>query len=96
MLARLLNGHGVVSDRRQVQAAAQQPTIGMGIGAHAALANGREGPQLGDQASLPIKEFVGAVALQPGLQHLQLLRIPLGVGQGHLVAAPEAFQLFAI
>ena len=68
VLARLLNGHGIGMDRRQIQAPAQQPTVGMGVGAHAALATWREGAQLGDKAALPIKEFARAVAMQPGLE----------------------------
>ena len=90
------DGDGVALQGGQQQPAPQQAAIGVGVGAHAALSAGREGLQVGPQAALAIKEFLGAVALQPGLQLLQLGRIALGVWQGDLVAAPEALEFVAI
>ena len=92
-LARHGHGHGVGLHRRQVQLAAQQAAVGVGVGAHAQPALGREGPQMGLQCALLIEQLPGAVALQPGLQLLQLGRVVAGIGQGHLVGAPEVLDL---
>ena len=85
------HGHGVVLEGWKAQIAAQQASIGMGIGAHAQAALGRMLPQLWQQAAVGVEQLFWAIAAQPFLQHLQLLGITVRRRQGQLVATPKPF-----
>ena len=95
-LTRLLHHHRIGLRGRKAQPSPQQAAIGVGAGAHPQGSLGREGPQLRHQAAVGIKQLLGAVAAQPGLQQGQLLRVGVGSRQGHLVGAPKTFELVAV
>ena len=79
--------HGLLirAEVRHAQLAQQQPAVGVGVRAHAALPLRRERLQLGDERAVVVKEFLGVVAAQPLLE----LHEVLGVvhGDRHLVRA---------
>ena len=60
--------HRVVAEIRHAQIAQQHAAVGVGIGAHAPVALGREFGQFRFQAALLIEEFLRPVALQPVFQ----------------------------
>ena len=66
----------------------------MGIGAHAALALGRQLPEFLDGGAVCVEELFGLIASEPLFQQSDML---LGVGRnGHLVGAPVALHLRAV
>ncbi len=73
--------------------AAQQPAVGVRVGAHTAIAVRRQGLQFGHERAVRVEQFFGRVALQPALEQLQARRVAPNVGEGHLVRPPRAFDL---
>ena len=87
---------GVLAEVGKLQVLAQQPAVGVGVGAHAPRALGGELAQLGDQAAAVVEELVRLIALEPALQQLQAVRVLAHVRERHLVGAPGAFGLVAL
>ena len=79
------HGHVLRLDGTGRRHGLQQPAVGVGVSAHAALPLRRERLQLGDERAVVVKELLGVVAAQPLLK----LHEVLGVvhGDRHLVRA---------
>ena len=86
----------VVAEIRHPQVAEQHAAVGVGIGAHASLALGRQFGQFRFQPALLIEEFLRPVAPQPVFQQLEVLGMGGRVGERHLVRAEGAFHLQAV
>jgi hypothetical protein len=63
--------HGVVAEVGQAQVAQQQAAVGVRVGAHAALAFGRQRGQFRDEPPVLVEQFLGPVALHPVFEQLQ-------------------------
>src|SRR5262249_57391799 len=70
----------------------QQSPVGVWIGAHAARALGRQGSQLGPQAAPLVEQFLRAIAVEPLIEDLDLLRRG-HVGHRYLVRAAVTLRL---
>ncbi len=94
--ARLGNIHRVMREIGQHQVFQQQAAVGVRVGAHAALAAGRQIRQFGDQLALGIEQLFRPVALHPFFEYPDVLRLRRHVGDRHLVRAPRSFDRQAI
>ena len=65
----------------------------MRIGAHAAIAFGHKRLQLRDELPGRIERFFRRIASHPCFEQLQMRGVFLGMGDWHLMRAPEAFDL---
>ena len=88
--------NGVVAEIGHLEVAEELAAVGVGVGAHAALAFGGEFGQLGDELAGPVEEFLGFVALHPLLQQLEVLRLLGQLRERDLVRAPGALGGLAI
>ena len=87
---------GVGAEVGQFQGLEQQAAVGHGVGAHAAVALGGQGHQLGEEPAGLVEEFLGAVAAHPGFELLEVGGILGGLGEGDLVGAVGAFHRQAV
>ena len=85
----------VVAEVRHAQVAQQHAAVGVGIGAHASLALGRQFGQFRLQAALLVEELLRPVAPQPVFQQLEVFGMG-GRVERHLVRAEGAFDLQAV
>ena len=88
--------HRVVAEIRHPQVAQQHAAVGVGIGAHASFALGRQFGQFRFQTALLIEEFLRPVASQPVFQQLEVFGMGGRIGERHLVRTEGAFNLQAI
>ena len=77
---------------RQIECHRDAPTVGMRIGAHAAIFPRGQLGQLGNQPAPLIEKLVRVVALQPGFEHLEMFGIVAHIGQRNLVRAKRSFH----
>src|SRR5947207_8394603 len=68
----------------------------MRIGAHAARSIGGKFPEFRPQPTLLVKQLLRPVAAQPLLQHSQVRRLLVQLGQRHLMGAPEPLDLVPV
>ena len=88
--ARGVDRHAIFPEVRQSQIPQQETAVGVGVGAHAAVAHGRQGRQLGPEGAGCGEQLLGPVAAQPVLQLAQMVRIGLDLGEGHLMGSPRS------
>src|SRR4029077_4202928 len=70
------------------QVAQKQAAIGMGVGAHAALAPGREFGELWPEAALLVEEIGRSVASHPVVEDANVLGVLVHFPHRHLMGAP--------
>ena len=87
---------GVLANVRKPEVLAQQPAVGVRVGAHAPVALRRQGLELGDEPAVRVEQFLGLVAAHPVFEQLQVRRVVAHVGKRHLVRAPGPFHLVAL
>ena len=87
--------HRVITEIRQAQVLQEKAAVGVGIGAHTALAFRRELGKFGAQFAGFIEQLLWPVASQPVLQNLHMPRMT-HVAHRHLMRAEGAFGGFAI
>ena len=92
----LRNRHGVIAEIRQHQVLQQQAAIGVRVGAHAPRARRRQRADLLHRFAVAVEQLFRAVALHPGFQNADVLRLLGQLRQRHLVRAEGAFDLHAI
>jgi len=93
--ARLGHVSRVDTKIRHAQVAEQQAAVGVGIGAHAASALGRQLGQFGFQAPLRIEQFFWPIALEPVFQQPEVLGMGVRM-ERYLVRAEGAFDRHAV
>ena len=82
---RTLDVDGEAPEVRQLEVAQQHAPVRVGIGAHPALADGREGAQLGDEPPVGVEQLLGPVAAQPLLELAAMVVVRARLGERHLV-----------
>ena len=86
--------HGKIAEVRHAQVTQQLAAVGVGVGAHAADALGRQLAQLLDRRAVLVEELLGAVAPEPLLDLADVLfAVRLN---GHLMRAPVILDLRAV
>ena len=94
--ARLGHLDGVGPKVRQLEIVKQQAAVGVRIGAHAALARGRERAQLRPQPALRLEQLLRPVTAQPALELAQVRRIGAWVGQRNLMGSEGALDALSV
>ncbi|MGY4434738.1 hypothetical protein ACVWWO_007215 [Bradyrhizobium sp. F1.13.1] len=94
--ARLSYLDGEAAEVRQLQLLLQKAAIGVRIGAHAAIAFGRERLELGNQSAVGVEQIFRLVAAHPVFENLQMRRILAAVRDRHLMRPPKTFDLLAV
>ena len=87
--------HRVIAEIRQAEVMQQEAAVGVGIGAHTALAFRRELGKFGAQFAGFIEQLLWPVTSQPRFQNLHMPRMT-HVAHRHLMRAERAFGAFAI
>ena len=87
---------GIVAEVGQAQILEQETAVGVRVGAHAALALGGEGGQLGLERAVGVKELLRPVALHPVFEDLDVVGVLMHLPHRHLVGAPVALGPLAI
>ena len=89
-------GHGhvdpVVAEVGELEIGQQEAAVGVGVGAHAPLACGRELGDGPDRAPGRVEEILGAVAPEPLLQLGQVVGVGAHLGQRELVGPERPFD----
>ena len=85
------NGDGVILEIGHTEVAEEEAAVGVGVGAHAAIAFGGEVGEFGFEFAVVVEEFEWFVALEPLFELCEVSRIGSGVGEGDLVSAEGAF-----
>ena len=85
----------VVAEIRHPQVAQQNAAVGVRIRAHAPLARGRQLRQFRLQAAPLIEELLRPIALHPGFELLEMVRMRGIHRKRHLVRTEGAFDLQA-
>ena len=88
--------HRVAAKVGQLERLAQQPAVGVRIGAHAPVPSRRQGPELRDEPAAGVEQLLGLVAAQPVFEQLQVCGIVPHIGEGHLMRAPGSFDLVSL
>src|SRR5476649_910548 len=86
----------VVTEIRHLEIAQQEASVRVRIRPHTFCALGRKLRQFRFQATVLIEEFLGAIALQPVFEHLEVLGMGSRVGKRYLVRPESTFNLQAI
>ncbi len=94
--AGLGHGHRIVAEVGHRQVAQEQAAIGAGVGAHAAVAFGRERRELGRQPAALVEQLLGPVAAHPLLEHPEMLGIAPDLRDRHLMRPERALDLAAV
>ena len=79
-----------------LRVAQQQAAVAMRIGAHAALALGRELGKLGFEAAIRVEEFLRPVALHPLFEDLDVPGLLVHLAHRHLVRTPRILGALAV
>ncbi len=91
----LVDLDGVVAEVGHAQRLAQQAAVGDGVGAHAAVAGRGQRAQVGADPAAG-EQAVRLVAAHPLLEQLEVGRVGVHVGDGHLVGAPVALEVLVV
>ena len=94
--AGLRNSNGVLAEVRHPQFAQQKAAVRVGVGAHPAVARGREFGQVRFQLAGFVEQFAGPVTQHPFFQQFEMIGLGGEIRQRDLVRAPGAFGWFAI
>jgi len=95
-LSRLGDLDAVVAKIGHAQGLLEDAAVGVGVGAHAPVTFGRQFTQCRLRRAFGAEQRLRLVAAHPLFQQLEVGRVLLHVGDGHLVGAPEAFHLVTI
>ena len=94
--ARRRHRDGIVAEVGQCQVPQQQAAVGVRVRAHAPVALGRQGGELGQQPAVRVEQLLGPIAPHPLFEHVQMVRLGSQLAERHLVRAERAFDRLAV
>ena len=94
--AGFFDGNGVVAEVGEFEGLAEEAAVGVGVGADATEAGGREGLEFGDEGAVLVEEGFGVVGAEPGFELLEMHGVVDDLCERDLVGAPEPFDFVAV